>query len=346
MGWMILAIVLLVLLGLSVLGNFTQFVSHFAPGRTKMVRSVGPKLDEVYLEDNGAPNKIAVVDIRGIIANQPIGQDGYTVIDLIKAQLKAAKEDRKVKAVILRVDSPGGEVLASDEIYNAVKHFQDSEKGIPGKPVIASMGSLGASGGYYVSSPCQWIVANEMTITGSIGVIMDVWNYRGLMDKIGVRPEVYKSGKFKDMLSGSRSTNEIPAEERAMVQKLIDEVYGKFKNVVAEGRSAAHEKNGSEGKALVENWQTYADGRVLTGSEALKLGFVDELGNFDDTVKRAKKIANVARANLVQYQLRLDISDLFRLFGKTETPVLKVDLGMDLPKLEAGHLYYLWRPEK
>jgi protease-4 len=161
-----------------------------------------------------------------------------------------------------------------------------------------------------------------------------------------VRPEVYKSGKFKDMLSGTRSTNEIPAEERAMVQKLIDEVYGKFKSVVAEGRSAAHEKNGSEGKALVDNWQTYADGRVLTGSEALKLGFVDELGNFDDTVKRAKKIANVARANLVQYQLRLDFSDLFRLFGKTETPVLKVDLGMDLPKLEAGHLYYLWRPEK
>src|SRR5208283_1437517 len=208
-------------------GNFTQFVSHFSPGKTKMVRSIGPKLDEVYLEDNDAQNKIAVVDIRGVIADEAIGQDGYTAIDLIKAQLKAAQEDRKVKAVILRVDSPGGEVLAADEIKRAIAEFETGGKGKPGKPVIASMGSLAASGGYYVSAPCQWIVANEMTITGSIGVIMDAWNYRGLMDKIGLRPDVYKSGKFKDMLSGSRSTNEIPAGEREMVQKLIDEVYGK-----------------------------------------------------------------------------------------------------------------------
>ena len=343
---MILAIILFVLLAVSVLANFTQFVSHFTPGKSKMVRSVGPKLDEVYLEDNDAQYKMAVVDIRGIIADQAIGQDGYTAIDLIKAQLKAAQEDRKVKAVILRVDSPGGEVLAADEIKRAIAEFETGEKGKQGKPVIASMGSLAASGGYYVSAPCQWIVANEMTITGSIGVIMDAWNYRGLMDKVGLRPDVYKSGKFKDMLSGSRSTNEIPAGEREMVQKLIDEVYGKFKNVVADGRSAAHEKNGSEGKALVGNWQDYADGRVLSGSEAFQYGFVDQLGNFDDAVKKAKKIANISSANLIQYQQRYDISDLFHLFGKSQAPAIKVDLGMELPKVEAGHLYYLWRPEK
>src|SRR4029077_19925381 len=122
-------------------------------------------------------------------------------------------------------DSPGGEVLASDEISQAIKDFQDGKKGrgqdqekVQGKPGIVSMGNLAASGGYYISAPCRWIVANKMTITGSIGVIMHGWNYRGLMDKVGIAPMTYKSGLYKDMLSGERATNEIPAGEHAMVQ--------------------------------------------------------------------------------------------------------------------------------
>src|SRR5205814_8019240 len=133
--------------------------------------------------------------------------------------------------VLLKVDSPGGEVLASDDIYRAIKDFQSHSR----KPVVASMGSLAASGGYYISSPCRWIVANELTITGSIGVIMSSWNYRGLMDKVGLRPEVYKSGKFKDMLSGSKKEEEITPEEKEMVQKLVNDTFGKFKSVVSEG---------------------------------------------------------------------------------------------------------------
>ena len=166
------------------------------------------------------------------------------MVDVIKAQLDRARDDSRVKAVILKVDSPGGEVLASDEISDAIKNFQDGKKSngqdedkTKARPVIVSMGNLAASGGYYISAPCRWIVANKMTITGSVGVIMHGWNYRGLIDKLGIAPEVYKSGKFKDMLSGSRATNEIPVEERAMVQSLINEVYGQFKQVV-DGRSA------------------------------------------------------------------------------------------------------------
>ena len=155
---------------------------------------------------------------------------------------------------------------------------------------MCSMGSLAASGGYYISVPCRWIVANELTITGSIGVIMHGWNYRGLMDKVGVAPMTFKSGKFKDMLSGERSTNEIPPEEHAMVQGLIDETYEKFKDVVATA-AAAHELNKKEGKALAHDWDDYADGRVLSGSQALKLGLVDEFGDFDDAVEREEKIA-------------------------------------------------------
>jgi protease-4 len=325
-GWMIVAIILLVLLAISLLGNFTQFVSRaiasgFSSGlksgfRTTSSRDVGPRLDECLLEDNDSPRKIAVVTVDGIITDHTVDRSGNNMVDVIKAQLDRAKEDKRVKAVILKVDSPGGEVMASDEINKVIGKFQDDS----GKPVVCSMGSLAASGGYYISVPCRWIVANELTITGSIGVIMHGWNYRGLMDKVGIAPMTYKSGKFKDMLSGERSTNEIPAEEHAMVQALIDETYGRFTNIVCTGRMQAYQKNNKEGQALGTNWTSFADGRVLSGSEALKHGFVDELGDFDKAVERAKKIAKISSANLIEYRERYDISDFSRCSGRAVPP--------------------------
>ncbi len=324
-----------------------HYASNLVHGKVKYARTVGPKLEEVITEDNEAANKIAIVEIEGIILSRPMDQAGYNMVDLIKAELKHAEEDDKVKAVILKVDSPGGEVLASDEIYHEIDHFQ---KKPGGKPVIASMGNLAASGGYYVSAPCRWIVANDLTITGSIGVILHSWNYRELMNKVGLRPETYKSGKFKDMLSGERNPDEIPPEEREMVQSLIDETYGKFKSVVADGRMQAHKKNkdnkdkNDQGRELSSDWEKYADGRVLSGTEAQKLGFVDQLGNFQDAVDRAKAIAGISNANLIQYEQHFDLSDIFRLFGQngqTQSRVVKVDLGMDTPKLQAGQLYFL-----
>src|SRR5213075_2367619 len=129
---------------------------------------------------------------------------------------------------------------------------------------------------------------------------------------------------------------EIPPEEREMVQSLINDTYKKFTNVVATGRQQATKENKDKGRPLDSSWIDYADGRVLSGTEAFNLGFVDELGNFQDAVKRAKLIAGIGNANLIQYQQRIDLSDLFRLFGKSETPVIKVDLGMEPPKLQAG----------
>jgi protease-4 len=161
------------------------------------------------------------------------------------------------------------------------------------------------------------------------------------MDKVGLSPVTFKSGKYKDMLSGSRPPDSITEEERAMVQSLINETYGKFTNVVSTGRESARERNKSKGRALSESWPDYADGRILSGTEAFKLGFVDELGTFEDAVKRAKSIAGISKANLIEYQQRFDISDLFRLFGKSESKVVKVDLGMDVPRLQAGQLYFL-----
>ncbi len=345
-GWMIFSLILLVVLLISLFGNLTQFVSRALSGsfnsgfKGSTARDVGPRLDEVVLEDNNSKNKIAVITVDGIITSHTADQAGNSMVDVIQAQLDRAADDSRVKAVILKVDSPGGEVMASDEINKAIEHFQTDSR----KPVICSMGSLAASGGYYISAPCRWIVANDLTITGSIGVIMHGINYRGLMDKVGVAPVTYKSGKFKDMLSPDRSTNQIPPEEHAMVQALIDETFQKFKGVVRAGRATAHEKNKAEGKSLALDWEDYADGRVLSGTQALTLGFVDQVGDFDDAVTRTEKIAHINKANLVEYRERYDISDFLSMFGQSGSAHdIKLDLGLDIPKLRAGCMYFLWQ---
>ena len=349
-GWIIVSCILVLLLGFSLLGNVTQFFVQAVGGglgggfnrnfNTRSARAVGPRLDECLLEDNGAHNKIAVITVDGIITSHSVDPAGNNMVDVIQAQLDRAKDDKRVKAVILKVDSPGGEVMASDQINKTIAKFQEDSK----KPVVCSMGSLAASGGYYISAPCRWIVANDLTITGSIGVIMHGYNYRGLMDKVGVLPMTYKSGLYKDMLSPDRSTNEIPAGEHKMVQALIDETYGKFTNIVFTGRAQAHQKNNSEGNALADNWANFADGRVLSGSEALKLGFVDQVGDFDAAVNRTKTIAHVGDANLIEYRERYDLSDFLSMFGQSGAAHdIKLDLGLDIPKLRVGCMYFLWQ---
>ncbi|PYK97822.1 MAG: signal peptide peptidase SppA [Verrucomicrobia bacterium] len=335
-GWMKLAIVLGVLLVASLLSQLRHLV-HGVAARAKAGRQPHEHLEEVTFENNHSKSKIALLDISGIISSEPWNRSANNLVDLISDQLRLAGDDDAVKAVVLRVDSPGGEVLASDEIYRAIAAFQKDYK----KPVVASMGGLAASGGYYVSAPCRWIVANELTITGSIGVIMHSYNYRGLLNKVGVRPEVFKSGRFKDMLSGEKEDEEILPEEKQMVQALIDETFDRFKKVVAEGRKNANEQNRGKGRKLADTWGDYADGRVLSGRQAYELGFVDELGNFDTAVERAKDLARIGDANLVQYERPFDLGNLFRLFGETESRALTIDLGVQLPKLQVGRLYFL-----
>ena len=293
------------------------------------------------MEDHDAADKIAVISIEGIISSDFLDGAGYSLVEYVRDQLDLAAEDDRVKAVILKVNSPGGEVLASDDIYRAIAKFQEKA----GKPVIASMGGLAASGGYYISAPCRWIVANEMTLTGSIGVIMHSFNYRGLLDKVGVAPMVYKSGRFKDMLSGTRKESDITSQEREMIQHLVDETFLKFKEVVVKGRTVSNKLNknnrDAKGRELSKDWSDFADGRVLSGKDAYNIGLVDELGYWETAVDRAKNLANVRQANLIEYRQRFEFSDFFRLFGKSETARIKLDLGMDAPKLKAGYLYFL-----
>jgi len=332
---MVLALVLAALLGLTWVGGL---VSSLLSARRFASAHEASLLREVLVKDNGADAKVAIIDIAGVITGDWLDHQGNTFVELIGEQLRQAAADDAVKAVLLKVDSPGGEVLASDDISRAVAKCQETSR----KPVVASLGAVAASGGYYVVAPCDWIVANELTITGSIGVIMYGFNYRGLLDKVGVRPEVFKSGKFKDMLRGSRSENEILPEERQMLQALVDETHHKFKTVVADGRHKAYAKHQADNaRELSSSWEEYADGRVLSGNQAYKLGFVDEIGGLDTAVARASKLAHIPKANLIRYERPFDLSSFLRLFGKTEGATLKVDLGMEFPKLQAGRLYFL-----
>jgi len=347
-GWKIATLVLAVVLGLSLLANLGSVLlgvlfSGPAPGAMSDSR-----LQEVTLEHNRSNNKIAVIPVEGIITSSEGEGVGYNLVRLIEDQLKLAAKDDSVKAVLLKVNSPGGEVLASDDIYNAIVRFQDEHD----KPVVASMGSLAASGGYYVSAPCRWIVANELTITGSIGVIMHGYNYRGLMDKVGLKPMVYKSGRFKDMLSGEKPLDKLSSseqadleEEESMVKQMITETYDKFKSVVAGGRNRASERNqtnkdGALGRPLNKQWARVADGRILSGKQAMDEGLVDELGNWQTAVKRAQRLAGIDKADLVTYQVPFNLGTLLGLLGKTDAKTVKIDLGFDFPKLGAG-LFYL-----
>jgi protease-4 len=328
-----------ILAAILVMNLFSDFVgSLFDPAQThRQVRGRSSILEEVVVENNRARENVLVIDIAGLITSAPWDGRGRSLVSSIADQLAAAEKDARVKAVIVRVDSPGGEVLASDEISRSIAQFQEKS----GKPVVASMGSLAASGGYYVLAGSRWIVANELTLTGSIGVLMHTYNYRGLMDKVGVRPVVFKSGRFKDMLSGDRHMDEVPPEERSMLQALIDQTYQRFKEVVANGRESAGRRNQDRGRPLDPDWSTYADGRVLSGKQAYEVGLVDELGNFQTAFRRALKLTGLADANLIKYQEPFDLGNILRLFGKTESRSVKLELGLDLPALQAGRLYFL-----
>jgi protease IV len=220
-------------------------------------------------------DRVAVIPVEGVIDNQ--------MAKNVNRYLKQYGDDSRVKAIILRVDSPGGGVSASQEIYREVKRVKDDKK----KKVVVSMASVAASGGYYIACPADKIFANPGTITGSIGVIAEWINYKGLAEWAKLKPVVFKSGEFKDTGSPIR---ELTESEKKYFQAMIDEFYNQFVGAVAEGRQG----KGEAGAELTrEKVVQLADGRVYTGETAKKNGLVDEIGNYEDVVKATAKLANI-----------------------------------------------------
>ena len=328
-GWMWFS---LCLLGCLLLGGFLVVVLAIGSSGMSMSTNDGSSYDEVILRNNHSDNKIAVIDLSGLIASFSVDASGHNMIESLRRQFEWANKDDDVQAILFRINSPGGEVLASDNIADIVRESK--------KPVISVMGALAASGGYYVAAPSDWIVAHELTITGSIGVIMSGYSIRNLMDKVGVQPIVFKSGKHKDMLSLGKREEDITPEERKIVQDMIDETFERFKKIVQEGRDMDN-RDTEDGESLEEDWESFADGRILSGNMALAQGFVDELGDLDTGYERALSLKGISDANLTQYRQPINLANLFSLFGKSEAKEIKIDLGVDIPKLKAGRLYFL-----
>lgn len=256
-------------------------------------------------------SKVALITVDGVIL------DSKEVID----QLEKYRTNPSVKAIVLRINSPGGGVAPSQEIHEEVLKTRQTDK----KPIIASMGSVAASGGYYIASATDLIVANPGTITGSIGVVLQVPNISGLMQKIGVKSVVVKSGLHKDLASPTR---EMTDAERQILQGMLDDVHGQFIDAVATGRRIDRKKV-----------ETMADGRIFSGREAQSLGLVDQLGNLQDAIERAGALGGIrGKPTVIQERKRgLFLMDLLR----GSLSLLNIDVPIYSPSTLSVN-YLLW----
>lgn len=257
---------------------------------------------------------VAVIRVSGVIVSGQgddfgFGSLGVAASEVIARLVREAARNSEVKAIVLYVDSPGGSVVGSDEIYHALKKA--------GKPVVAYMGATAASGGYYVSMAAQRIVAHPDTLTGSIGVISEFTNILGLYEKLGLRSEIIKSGEFKDF---GNPTSPFTEEDRKLWQAVIDEVYEHFVSVVAENR-----------KLSVEEVRKLADGRIYTGRQALALKLVDQLGYFEDAVKEAAALGGITgEPRVIEYRRS---SPFFELAGIQIARIVLQALGVPVESL-------------
>ncbi len=269
-------------------------------------------------------SRIAVIPVEGVISDE--------TAKTVNRYLKQYGDDGRVKAVILRIDSPGGGVAPSQEIYTEVKRLKQEKN----KPVVVSMGSVAASGGYYIACPADQILANPGTITGSIGVIVEWLNFKELAEWAKIRPVVFKSGEFKD--TGS-PTRDLTPREREMFQEMVNELNEQFIKAIAEGRKGRKELD--EGRV-----RSLADGRIYTGQAAVANGLVDEIGSFEDAVKRAAEMAKISGPpQVVTPPKPRDSFSLFDLFGLAKLKDLSPSrLPKQLSEMDTSVRFkYQWR---
>jgi protease-4 len=303
-----------IITGLSVLGNVMLFlmliavVIMFAAGQEK-------KVTEEVIAEGPRSTRIAVVSIEGIIDEQQARN--------VYLQIKTARDDKTVKGLIIRVNSPGGTLSGSDQIHNEISKYRTET----GKPVIAFMQGVAASGGYYSSVACEKIVAEPTTITGSIGVIMGYLVLQQLLEeKLGIQPVIVKAGEKKDWPNSFKA----PTEEQLqyLQQRIIDPAYKRFTEVVNDGRKELTE----------EDVNRLADGSIYWADQALKEKLIDSIGYLDDAIREVKTMAKIEKAQVIEYHRSLTIADIFSAKAKA---ILQIDRKM-LYELATPQVLYLW----
>ena len=334
----LLALVVCALL-VSLVVNLLQFSAMTSGGESlgsgafggAMVTRKKPALSEEVVTAGSGPGKILLISVEGMITSMEGGgflSGTLASVASIKEQLEQAGEDDRVKAVILRIQSPGGEVTASDTLYHAVKALDAK------KPVVVHMDAMAASGGYYIACGARKVVASETTLTGSIGVIIDTVNYSGLFEKVGLESNTFVSGAFKDSLNGSRPMRE---EEKAYVQGLVASMYERFLNVVSEARGISKE----------DLRRGPADGRVFTGKEALEARLVDQVGYLEDVIKLARELGDAEKAPVLRYRRHSGLLDLLvsasqSALAHQQGTTFRIEMGTSgLEALKPGLPYYL-----
>lgn len=286
--WIALVVAAAVL-GISLVINsaFAFLQTGFSESVDELMGSTQTGLSEIVMEDGDYNSRVAVLNVDGVIqdtgdAASFFGTTGYNH-SFFMEQLENIKEDASVKAVVLAVNSPGGGVVESAEIYDKIKEIQEETE----KPFYVSMGAIAASGGYYIAAPAEKIFVNEETLTGSIGVIMQSVNYGELAERYGVDFVTIKSGPYKDIMSPTRDMTE---EERALLQEMLDDSYESFVDVIEEGRDMSEE----EVKAV-------ADGRIMNGRQAVEVNLADDFGFEEDVIEQVKADFDLGNAQVFQY---------------------------------------------
>ncbi|MFS0553579.1 signal peptide peptidase SppA [Brevibacillus sp. 179-C9.3 HS] len=282
--WIALLIVLLVFaLGIAVEGIYGTY--------TELVDHPGFAWEENVVSGYGN-SKIVQLFVNGVITGQQNSAGLPSMTELLTEQLRRIEEDEMVKALVLRIDSPGGEVVATDELYRRLLRL----KQVRNLPIVVSMGSTAASGGYYLATTGDAIFANPNTLTGSLGVIFNLFNYSEAANKLGVHQYAIKSGRFKDIGSPARPLTD---PERQIFQTLVNESYSNFVDVIVKGRNLSRQR-------VVE----IADGRVYSGEQAKRLGLIDEFGDLEEATRYALSLSGEKEAMVIRYADQLSISKL------------------------------------
>ncbi|MGA1979507.1 MAG: signal peptide peptidase SppA [Sedimentisphaerales bacterium] len=303
-----------IILGLSVLANIALFLMLIGFAAVFAIGQKGIFTEEV-IQAGPRTTKIAVISVRGIIDDEQ-AQDVYR-------QIKSAQQDKRVKGLILRVNSPGGTISGSDQISNEIRKYRKKED----KPVVAFMQGVAASGGYYVSVGCDKIVAEPTVITGSVGVIAGHFVLQGLLEeKLGIQPVIFKSGEKKDWPSPFRPVTE---EQRQYIQdKLITPAYNRFVQIVDEGRESL----------TLADVKRLADGSIYGAEEALSEKLIDKIGYIDEAIEQVKLLAGIEKAQVVEYRKPFSLA---YFLSSRNGNIFKIDKST-LYELSTPQILYLW----